>query len=38
MVSVTAKQVAALAKSGEPTRKPDGKELYFVSQTLESPY
>lgn len=38
MASMTAKQVAALAKSGEPTRKSDGKGLYFVVPDSGAPY
>ncbi|MFO4755405.1 site-specific integrase [Vibrio cholerae] len=35
---MTAKQVAALAKAGEPIRKSDGKGLYFVVPDSGSPY
>jgi hypothetical protein len=35
---MTAKQVAALAKSGEPTKKSDGKGLYFVVPDSGAPY
>ncbi|MCE9785827.1 Arm DNA-binding domain-containing protein [Shewanella algae] len=35
---MTAKQVASLAKSGEPTRKSDGKGLYFVVPDSGAPY
>lgn len=38
MASMTAKQVAALAKSGEPIRKSDGKGLYFVVPDSGAPY
>ncbi|EGR2438183.1 integrase arm-type DNA-binding domain-containing protein [Shewanella xiamenensis] len=38
MASMTAKQVASLAKSGEPTRKSDGKGLYFVVPDSGAPY
>ncbi|EFH2868386.1 DUF4102 domain-containing protein [Escherichia coli] len=37
-MAMTAKQVAALAKSGEPIRKSDGKGLYFVVPDSGSPY
>ncbi|MEH8021495.1 MULTISPECIES: Arm DNA-binding domain-containing protein [Rheinheimera] len=38
MASMTAKQVASLAKLGEPTRKSDGKGLYFVVPDSGAPY
>ncbi|MGN2378040.1 tyrosine-type recombinase/integrase [Vibrio cholerae] len=37
-MAMTAKQVAALAKAGEPVRKSDGKGLYFVVPDSGSPY
>ena len=37
-MAMTAKQVAALAKAGEPIRKSDGKGLYFVVPDSGSPY
>ena len=37
-VALTAKQVAALARAGEPVRKSDGKGLYFVVPDSGGPY
>lgn len=37
-MALTAKQVAALVKAGEPVRKSDGKGLYFVVPDSGSPY
>lgn len=37
-MALTAKQVAALARTGEPVRKSDGKGLYFVVPDSGGPY